>query len=121
MHVQDSPSHSQVSLRVFRAESKPPYRMTRFRTRSYPIAGPPRGDGEIAGLSFSQLPSLRTHVVAVSEENVELDVAPPKTYRAFSSLFHVIPKWESVPGLGESSLCQVSSFHIQNSSETVLV
>jgi hypothetical protein len=45
---------------------------------SYAIAGPPRLDGEVVGLNSCHFPSFKTQVLFVSEENVDVDVAPPK-------------------------------------------
>src|SRR6266508_4067841 len=94
--------------------------MIRFCTGSYPIAGPPRLEGEVAGCNSRQLPPLNTHVLSVSEENVEVEVAPPKIYRAFASVSYAMPKCESFPGPGKSTSCQAPSFQTQNSSVTVL-
>src|SRR4030095_2666298 len=50
LQIHPWPSHSQVSSSLFRLASKPPYKTILFRTGSYPIAGEPRLDGDMAGV-----------------------------------------------------------------------
>lgn len=119
LHIQLSPSHSQVSSSRLPPASKPPYNTTRFRTGSYPSADPPRAEGELTGWSSSQIPSFNTQVAFVSEANVESVVAPPKMCTVFASFATVMPKWERLPGPGTSICSQVLFFHAQNSSEIV--
>ena len=55
------------------------------------MAGLPRLDGETAGFNSCQRPSLKIQVLSVSEENVVVEVVPPKIYR----LFKIECSWNS--------------------------